>query len=123
MHLIDKHMYPKNYFFAVTRDGIDGRRSLLLEGSRRRRRSSAAASTTISSTATAEGAAKAPQEPAVDKTPKISAPGSANKGVPTTKEPVDVEMDDLTGAMSALRFVPPSVRFGRGGRKAGFAKR
>ena len=25
-----------------------------------------------------------------------------------------MEMDDLVGAMSALRFVPPSVRFGKG---------
>ncbi len=35
----------------------------------------------------------------------------------------DVEMDDLAGAMSSLRFVPTSIRFGRGGRNAGFAKR
>jgi len=27
----------------------------------------------------------------------------------------DADMDGLSGAMSALKFVPPSVRFGRGG--------
>ncbi len=41
-HLIDKHMYPRNFFFAVTRDGIDGRRSLLEDGSHRHRRRSSA---------------------------------------------------------------------------------
>lgn len=35
----------------------------------------------------------------------------------------DASMEDLAGAMSALQFIPSSVRFGRGGRKAGFAKR
>lgn len=35
-------------------------------------------------------------------------------------EPIDVEMDDLTGAMSSLRFIPPAIRFGRG--RKGFAK-
>jgi hypothetical protein len=35
-----------------------------------------------------------------------------------------VDMDDLSGAMSALKFVPPSVRFGRGGGRArgGFSR-
>jgi hypothetical protein len=34
----------------------------------------------------------------------------------------DVDMEGLSGAMSALKFVPPSVRFGRGGRRAGFSR-
>lgn len=38
------------------------------------------------------------------------------------KETVDVDMGDLVGKMSALQFVPSSVRFGRGGRKTGFAR-
>lgn len=33
----------------------------------------------------------------------------------------DVEMDDLAGAMSALQFVPSSVRFGR--QKVAFPRR
>ncbi|KAH0494219.1 hypothetical protein TgHK011_000847 [Trichoderma gracile] len=39
LHLIDKHMYPKNFFFAVTKEGIDGKRSLLIENGHRRRSS------------------------------------------------------------------------------------
>ncbi|CAK7201264.1 hypothetical protein SEUCBS139899_003967 [Sporothrix eucalyptigena] len=38
------------------------------------------------------------------------------------KEAPDVVMDDLTGAMSSMTFIPRSVRFGRGG-KSGFARR
>lgn len=120
MHLVDKHMYPKNYFFAITRDGIDGRRSLLFEGGGRRRRSSASS------------AAPRPKEASQGQQRQRAA---SEKPVPTTtdgadgevsqkgpeKKP-DVEMEDLSSAMSALQFVPLSVRFGRG-KKAGFAKR
>ncbi|KAH0544398.1 hypothetical protein FGG08_001424 [Glutinoglossum americanum] len=35
----------------------------------------------------------------------------------------DEEMADLTSSMSALKFVPPSIRFGRGKGKVGFSKR
>ncbi|KAK3313852.1 hypothetical protein B0H66DRAFT_537105 [Apodospora peruviana] len=162
MHLIDKHMYPKEYFFAVTRDGIDGRHSMLSEGRRYRHRKPSVAASMASS------AAAKPEKPETE-TPKEetsteeAAVGTVaaetgkqkqgqngplqkqtlpeelndvemeNKDQPQPqpwpaqkqkqiKEPVDVEMDDLAGAMSALRFVPSSVRFGRGGRK-GFAKR
>lgn len=40
------------------------------------------------------------------------------------KTQIDMDMDGLTGAMSSLKFVPPSVRFGRGrGRgRAGFSR-
>ncbi|KAJ4423962.1 hypothetical protein N0V82_001390 [Gnomoniopsis sp. IMI 355080] len=33
-HLIDDHAYPRNYFFAVTKYGIDRRQSMLVEHSR-----------------------------------------------------------------------------------------
>lgn len=34
----------------------------------------------------------------------------------------DVAVEDLTSTMSNLKFVPPSVRFGRGGRRGGFSR-
>ena len=121
MHLIDKHHYPKNFFFAITRDGIDGRRSLLLEGGHRRRRSSlasiSATKTHASQTAISGEGLKGPAD-------RPQAPGDqpvSDERAPEGKP--DVAMDDLSGAMSALQFVPPSIRFGRGGRKAGFARR
>jgi hypothetical protein len=126
MHLIDKHMYPKNFFFAVTKDGIDGRRSLLNDGSHHRRRSSTNSQTIKSSRRRAslkEGestspqqAPKSPQSPKSPKSPTVQRTEMKQGG----KKPTDTEMADLTGAMSSLSFVPPSVRFGRG--RAGFSK-
>jgi hypothetical protein len=128
MHLIDKHMYPKNFFFAVTKDGIDGRRSLLNDGSHHRRRSSTNSQAIKSSRRRAslkEGESTSPQQE--PKSPQQQSPRSpksptlqkteAKKG---SNKPTDTEMTDLTGAMSSLSFVPPSVRFGRG--RAGFSK-
>jgi len=118
MHLIDKHVYPKNFFFAVTRDGIDGRRSLLLEGRHRRRRSSVAATT-----AAANGQPNKQEPLSVEKseTTADQNTGPAAASASAVPKP-DMVMDDLAGAMSSLQFVPSSIRFGRGGRKTGFAK-
>lgn len=132
MHLIDKHMYPKNFFFAITRDGIDGRRSLLLEGRARRRRSSASASAgapagvgsrpKASAEEGGEGAVPVADEeqarPTAEEQPSAD---SGRKSPEKQPEQPDHEMEDLSSAMSALRFVPMSVRFGRG-KKSGFAK-
>ena len=49
-----------------------------------------------------------------------------NEHASSSRNPVDAPMDDvmetLTSDLSSLKFVPPSVRFGRGGRRGGFAK-
>jgi hypothetical protein len=128
MHLIDKHMYPKNFFFAITKEGIDGRRSLLNEDGHRWRRSSTATATATATTQpkesrrrpsqleVVEGAKAEPNKKATPQPP----PGQDKKTKEATST-TDTDMADLTGAMSALNFVPPSVRFGRG--RAGFAKR
>ncbi|KAI1434914.1 hypothetical protein GGR50DRAFT_363325 [Xylaria sp. CBS 124048] len=128
-HLIDKHMYPKNYFFALTKDGIDGRHSLLLDEGHRRRRSSTA--TTASTSKAPERRlslrrAKPPPSPPKDARKEAgstttSLPDSPEKAAPA--QVPDVEMDSITSAMGALQFVPMSVRFGRGRGKMGFAKR
>ncbi|KAF4473474.1 hypothetical protein FAGAP_13079 [Fusarium agapanthi] len=124
MHLIDKHIYPKNFFFAVTRDGIDGRRSLLNDGSHHRRRSSTNSQAIKNSRRRAslmEGENVSSQP---DDRSKESPKSPAVNNVENKQEkhkPADTEMADLTGAMSSLSFVPPSVRFGRG--RAGFSKR
>lgn len=118
MHLIDKHMYPKNFLFSITRDGIDGRRSLLLEGRPHQRKSSSSGQT----------------RPSLQPSP-TQRPGTIDKvvtaktgqlatsiGEDSLVQQPDLEMDDLSSAMSSLKFVPISVRFGRG-KAAGFAKR
>jgi hypothetical protein len=118
MHLIDKHMYPKNFFFAITREGVDGRRSLLLEGRGRRRRSSAASA---SHPRASQGHG---QEPALQQKPTAPADdeSATDPGWKAPEQQPDQEMENLSGAMSALQFVPMSIRFGRG-KKSGFAKR
>lgn len=34
----------------------------------------------------------------------------------------DPDVDELVSTMSSLKFVPPSVRFGRGGRRGGLSR-
>ncbi|KAI9166880.1 Zinc finger protein [Paramyrothecium foliicola] len=125
MHLIDKHMYPKNFFFAITKEGVDGRRSLLVEDGHRRRRSSAAAQTKesrrrASPTEGGNGEKMDASTNAAD-SPANNSPAKKKAELREVGLSTDADMADLTGAMSALHFVPPSVRFGRG--RAGFAKR
>ncbi|KEY69387.1 hypothetical protein S7711_05701 [Stachybotrys chartarum IBT 7711] len=122
MHLIDKHMYPKNFFFAITRDGIDGRRSLLVDHGHARRRSST--STQPKDSTLRRASLQDAQDPRARSEP-VSSPAHQTSP-PATKSGsnnsiVDTDMADLTGAMSALQFVPSSIRFGRG--RPGFSKR
>lgn len=119
LHLIDKHMYPKNFFFAVTKDGIDGKRSLLIETGRRRRSSAGSQSQAKElrrRANTLENEASHPDNKSQPSQPSATADKGKEK-----PEKADTDMADLTGAMSALQFVPPSIRFGRG--RAGFSKR
>lgn len=118
-HLIDKHMYPQNFFFAITRDGVDGRRSMLLEGGHRRRRSSAAAKQSRRNSLIGSGKVEQESIPSAKQEAMTSLKHEEAKEV--YSERPDVDMDDLAGAMSSLHFVPRSIRFGRGSR-AGFAK-
>ncbi|KID80051.1 Zinc finger protein [Metarhizium brunneum] len=120
LHMIDKHMYPKNFFFGVTKEGIDGRRSLLVEGDHHRRRSSTAS---ISQESPRRAGIIEEQEAGSKRDGKNNKPlfSDTVKETPSKGQNVDADMADLTGAMSALQFVPPSIRFGRGGR-AGFSK-
>ncbi|KAK8041846.1 hypothetical protein PG993_006369 [Apiospora rasikravindrae] len=141
MHLIDKHMYPKNFFFGVTKDGIDGRTSLLIGDGHRRRGSS------ISQNGGQKAAAAARRHSLRSQTAEATADNSTSPAHPNAApdndddmkgsttitsddkvaaprpESADTAMADLESAMSALQFVPPSIRFGRGKGKSGFAKK
>ncbi|KAI0526448.1 hypothetical protein F5B22DRAFT_632925 [Xylaria bambusicola] len=124
-HLIDKHMYPKNYFFALTKDGIDGRTSLLLDGGHHRRRSSTATTNSVPKTSQRRQSLRQvdtskSQADEVTESSPMTAPKLPEKRPPA--ETPDGEIDYLTGAMSSLQFVPTSVKFGRGRGKTGFAK-
>lgn len=123
MHLIDKHMFPKDYDFYVVNDGIDRRSSMLRSGKHRRRSSAAQHLTEIeerkrrNSTLTGAGASENQGG-----TSESEALKEEITETPREETKKDVDMEDLSGAMSALKFVPPSVRFGRGGRRGGFSR-
>ncbi|PFH56929.1 hypothetical protein XA68_15755 [Ophiocordyceps unilateralis] len=111
MHLIDKHMYPKNYYFAVTKEGIDHRRSLLVDAHHQHRSAPAAPGKSPI-------AANIPEESRV---PDAALPSKQEVQPADLPTAPDVDMDQLSGAMSSLQFVPPHVRFGRG--RAGFSRK
>jgi hypothetical protein len=123
MHLIDKHLFPKDYDFYVVNDGID-RRSSMLRSGRHRRKSSATQQTsnteertrhrspTLETTTEMQGTSEEKEAPheEIPEGSKVLTPGSSQG---------DADMEDLAGAMSALRFVPTSVRFGGRGHGKG----
>lgn len=131
MHLIDKHMFPKNYDFFIVNSGIDRRSSMLRP--RHRQASSASsrallrdrqgsisqkhATTLERSHGETQTDVERPLVPAADDL--IATSPERHLQTPSS---TDVVMEGLASNMSALRFVPSSVRFGRGGRRGGFSR-
>lgn len=127
MHLIDKHMFPKDYDFFVVNDGIDRRSSMLRTGKHRRRSSAAQHMTEIedrtrrrNSNRDPTNATKEADEAEDGKESQDSPEMSTVLIPPSSRE--DTDMDGLSGAMSALKFVPSSVRFGRGNKGKAFSR-
>lgn len=127
MHLVDKHLFPRNYDFFVVNDGIDKCTSMLRNTRGHRRRSSAA-------TRAMQREQQAKWNSFAEKEHKASLSESGIMQQPSKSEiqPKDNDLgsrvvhddiSDLTNTMSALRFVPPSIRFGRGGRRGGLSRR
>lgn len=141
MHCIDKHQFPRNYDFFIINDGIDRRNSMLR--STHRRRSSTLDSTDQRKGGPFAGAgagdamdvvhdeAKAEAHPQVEHGSRAShlklrgrggfshpSGSGRNRGndratsdfMTVSTDPVD----SLASSMSALHFVPHSVRMARG---------
>jgi len=119
----------QHYNFWVVKEGTDGRRSMLQPA--HWRQSSAAMGATRSNKSTTQSDDNEDDETL----PHASSFSSGPIGVPTSESTLsenagskqaatspDTAMDDITTAMSSLKFVPPSVRFGRGGAKGGLAR-
>ncbi|KAL8388506.1 hypothetical protein RB595_009201 [Gaeumannomyces hyphopodioides] len=132
-HLIDKHTYPPNFFFDVTRYGIDGRQSLLCDvGGHRRTQSkearhsaakaSAAAREAGEGQATGAAGKERPRKSGVNKDETKAENPEPHVAHPTPSKDVEMEMDSLSSGMSSLKLVPRSISFGRGGRRAGFTR-
>jgi hypothetical protein len=115
MHLIDKHLFPKDYDFYMVNDGIDRRSSMLGTGKHRRRSSAAQHRAGIGDRARRRNLGVTS---GIDNQTEGDAMRAEDSDegilIANTEEDVDTDIADLTGAMSALKFVPSSVRFGRG---------
>lgn len=123
MHLVDKHLFPKDYDFYIVKDGIDHRSSMLRSG--RHRRKSSAAQNSLNMDNKPHGTARGPR-PGTEKQdlgtePSVSETSVQSNSLTPSPTGEDEDMADLAGAMSSLKFVPPSVRFGRG-RGKGFSR-
>ncbi|KAG9247101.1 hypothetical protein BJ878DRAFT_477695 [Calycina marina] len=121
MHLIDKHMFPKDYDFFIVKDGIDRRSSMLRSGRHRRKSSAAQNSTGSSSKGRSTGEIPLSKIRGLAEDASLPTPPVESKPPTLPSSKADEEMKDLAGAMSSLKFVPPSVRFGRG-RGRGFSR-
>jgi len=149
LHLISAHGYPKQYFFAVTNKGIVGllqkygSGASLLRGEWRERKSPAGAKgddkdsdeddereEDESATRSAPQGKKPttrdqpphlqPQIIKPNRSRPISATLSTADGHP---ERAEISVDALADSINSLSLVPPSIRFGRGGKKGGFIGR
>lgn len=116
MHLVDKHCFPKSYNFRVVEFGIDKRTSMLQGPPHRRRVSTASMPHNAisrhrrsSSNQALVGDGSYGSQPNCDRrfgraTGSVSA--SSSQIDQKTAEP----MDELVDSLSALQFVPASVR-------------
>ncbi|KAF7985786.1 hypothetical protein HWV62_413 [Athelia sp. TMB] len=122
LHLIDAHQYPKEYFFAVVNKGVGGLLKRWGDGV---------------SLLRGEWKGRDPdgdgddedEDMEVDANGRLPPPHMApKKKIPAAKaqpEPIEVDMDHeldaLTSKMTSLDLsIPPTIRFGRGGKSGGF---
>ncbi|OAF63415.2 hypothetical protein VC83_00462 [Pseudogymnoascus destructans] len=134
LHLIDKHSFPKEYEFFVVNNGIDRKSSMLRSGRHRRRSSimqqkiyNGSRGRNRSGNMETDNTDEAPETTTANtETDGATRHDVANSAHGKAAVPEDgdddAEIEGLTEAISALRFVPPSVKFGRGRGRAGFSK-
>lgn len=116
-HCLAKHEFPKTYDFFIVNDGIDKRNSMLRPEFRH-----------IKKVSQSTGASRSPGN---DKPPVAA--GGLNSSTSALDEHVaagnavdhrtaDSDVEKVTESLSALKFLPYSVRFGRGRGRGGLAR-
>ncbi|KAJ7483155.1 hypothetical protein FB451DRAFT_1233510, partial [Mycena latifolia] len=119
LHLIQGHGYPKEYYFAVTNKGVGGLLKRWGEGASliRGQWKAREPATTATPSAPADSVLVEEDDEEEDEeaTPlhrpsQLQEHSMAGEGV-----------DSLADSLNALSLVPPSIRFGRGGKNGGFA--
>jgi hypothetical protein len=149
LHLIDKHKYPSNFYFAVTNKGIGGLLSKWGEGATllRKEYTPGKKGTGIETTDESCGepidedsetgdlvlpksefasgyhtpkAFVAPSPTVTQTPPERFHAEVGDMGAPPPGPAPSAAIDVLADSMSSLALVPPSVHFGRGGVRGGF---
>lgn len=122
MHLIDKHLFPSDYDFDIIRTGIDNRSSMLKSGRPRGQSRNWGRDRAGSSVNKNNVNPKKPSDTLSEEEKEISTTTfeqgeqmEEDQTVPGSSTQPDTLMNDLAGAMSSLKFIPTSIRFGRGG--------
>ncbi|CCU79586.1 unnamed protein product [Blumeria hordei] len=122
LHLIDKHMFPKEYDFKIVNNGIGNRISLLQNRKGR--------SESLTSLQSPVGIEKNKGKRQVVKgslfkeetSNKTTNSQNAKEDLgPTSNTTEDLDMEHISKAMSALKFVPSTIKFG-GRARAGFSR-
>ncbi|KAF3771435.1 hypothetical protein M406DRAFT_32736 [Cryphonectria parasitica EP155] len=113
-HLIMSHKYPANYFFAVTKFGIDGRKSMLVDDYKHRGNWQKGPRGRKPNKANGTGSRLASKNIPREAEESRNSPDEKKEATGENQETpgVDAQMEDLAGAMSALRFVPRAIRLG-----------
>lgn len=114
MHLIDKHHFPKDYDFFIVNSGLGKRKSMLRTNMNHQRHGSIADKSVVSRSESIDIALDAVSTTSSKTSEDVSAPQSGS---------VDDGLEHLSKSMASLKFVPSSVRFGRGRGRGGLARR
>jgi len=113
MHLVDKHVFPRNYDFHIVNHGSDNRTSLLRpETKSHQKRTNARKHQNLDQEHITE------QNMCASDLMDIEEKNIESFEPPTEDKP----MDDIANSMAALKFVPKSVSFGRSRQRGGFSK-
>jgi len=131
MHLVDKHGFPPNYDFFIVNDGMDRRQSLLRSNNDRLHHKSRLIDDhktdergvlNLGATDMA-GGSHTSENVIADEAQSTESQNLHSCGKESSpRRKTEHELENITRAMSALKFLPPSVRFGRRGGRSGFAK-
>lgn len=95
MHLVDAHMFPRNYDFFVVNDGLDNRNSMLRPES--------------SYTTSQQGS----NAPVPKQSQNHQGPHDPNEQNAAISQQRDTVMTEVADSMAALKVMPKSVTFGR----------
>lgn len=124
LHLIQGHGYPKEYYFAVTNKGVGGllkrwgEGASLIRGQWKAREPTA---TPVPPDRPESVVVEEDDDDDDDDDEAASTPMNrpAQQLPPPSSQ--DEGVDSLAESLNALSLVPPSIRFGRGGKNGGFA--